>query len=141
MGQMTSTIQWSSFILNSIFYTAYFMLNNDICQYIYLKMMGSDILERKMNDILINKNRSMNKLQVFFVQRWLEILNTNTHSTYSVHYLNSHEALKEILLVCDDLINGEIRNENHLRSVIHEARTIIEKDDIFFKKRRIPNID
>lgn len=96
--------------------------------------MGSDILERKMNDILINKNRSMNKLQVFFVQRWLEILNTNTHSTYSVHYLNSHEALKEILLVCDDLINGEIRNENHLRSVIHEARTIIEKDDIFQKK-------
>ncbi|CAM3133670.1 hypothetical protein [Sporolactobacillus spathodeae] len=91
-------------------------------------------MERKINDLDINGDKKYNTQQVFFIQRWFELLNVNTHSTYFVHYLNSHEALKELSYVVDLLINGEIRTEHHLKCLLDEARSIINQDDLFKKK-------
>lgn len=93
-------------------------------------------MEKKLNDLDINSDKKFNTQQVFFIQRWLELLNVHTHSTYFVHYLNSHEALKELLYVVDLLISGEVRNEHHLKYLLDEARSIINKDELLKKKAK-----
>lgn len=92
-------------------------------------------MEKSLNNRDIRKFGDFNDNQIFFIQRWTEILNTNTHGRYSVKYLNSHQALKEVVSVCEGIINGEIKpNDYHIKLVIEEARTVIENDQLFKKK-------
>lgn len=89
-------------------------------------------MEKEMNDTRINANGSLNVQQIFFVQRYMELLNTNTHSSYSIHFLNTHEAIKELIYVTNAVINDDIHGQ-HLQSVIKETRELLERDIIFRK--------
>lgn len=89
-------------------------------------------MERKINNRDINKTAEFNNNQLFFVQRWLEILNVNTQSKYANKYLNSHQALKELIYVCEGMLNGDIKaNDYHLKIVVEEVREVIMKDWLF----------
>lgn len=92
-------------------------------------------MEKGTNNKDINKSGKMSNKEIFFIQRWMEILNVNTHSKYAVRYLNSHQALKELVYVCDGMVNGDIKpNDYHLELVIKEAQSIISSDTLFKKK-------
>ncbi|WP_044641200.1 hypothetical protein [Risungbinella massiliensis] len=94
-------------------------------------------MEKGLNNKDINKNNNFDTNQIFFIQRWLELLNTNTHSKYSVRYLNSHQALKEVVYVCEGMLNGDIKcNDHHLKLVIDEARSIVESDDLLKREAK-----
>lgn len=89
-------------------------------------------MEFGLNNIEVLSFGDFNAGQIFFVQRWSELLNTKTHSKYAVRYLNSHQALREILYVCKGMINEEIkRSDHHLRLVFEEVNKIIETDRLF----------
>lgn len=62
-------------------------------------------------------------------------MNINTHSTYSIKYLNTHQALNELVYVIESMLKGEIKqNDNHLKVVIEEVREIVQNDWFFNKK-------
>lgn len=86
-------------------------------------------MEKGVNNKEIDRYNQLNKNQLFFIQRWLEILNVNTHSSYAIKYLNSHQALNELVYVIDGMLNGDINaNNHHLRVVIEEAREVVTND-------------
>jgi hypothetical protein len=88
-------------------------------------------VERGTNNIDIQRKGFYNYYQIFFIQRWLEVLNVNTHSKYSVRFLNSHQALREVVNVCEGMLGGEIKDNNfHLKLVFEEAKSIIESDEL-----------
>lgn len=66
--------------------------------------------------------------ELFFIQRWLEILHDKTHDSYHIKYLNSHLALKELILVCKDRINGKIKKNSYIEYLIKETRVILNND-------------
>lgn len=77
----------------------------------------------------------INDNQIFFIQRWIELLNTHTHSKYAVRYLNTHQALKELNYVIKEMIEGSIkRNDNHLSIVFEEVNKVLTEDEIFKNK-------
>lgn len=78
-------------------------------------------LEKEMNDTRINTNGSLNVQQIFFVQRWMERLNTNTHSSYSIHFLNTHEAIKELIYVTNAVINNDIHGQQRQSAWRHRT--------------------
>lgn len=89
-------------------------------------------MERYLNNEDILKFGTFNHNQIFFIQRWLELLNIHTHSKYAVRFLNTHQALKELNYVCNEMIEGNIkRNDNHLRLVFQEVKKVLEEDVIF----------
>ncbi|PIC62700.1 hypothetical protein CSV79_15750 [Sporosarcina sp. P13] len=91
-------------------------------------------METKFNNTDILGYGDFNEGQIYFVQRWLELLNIHTHSKYSVRYLNSHQALSETLYVCKGMMNDEIkRTDQHLRIVFGEANKIVVEDKLFSK--------
>lgn len=88
-------------------------------------------MERGTNNTEIQKKGNYNAHQIFFIQRWLELLNGNTHNKYSVRFLNSHQALKEVIYVCEGMLGEEIKsNDFHLKLVFEEARSIISADEL-----------
>lgn len=88
-----------------------------------------------MNNRDINKSAAYNKRQLFFIQRWLEILNVNTQSKYANKFLNTHQALKELVYVCEGMLEGEIKsNDYHLKVVVEEVREVLAKDWLFQQK-------
>lgn len=101
---------------------------------IYQFILWVMTLEKGTNNDQINKDDQLNNQQMFFIQRWFEILNFNTHSTYSIRYLNVHQALKEINLVCDLIIKDEVKNTQHLKLVIEETNSIMHDDDVFQRR-------
>ena len=68
-------------------------------------------MERHLNDRDILQYGDFNSNQVFFIQRWIELLNIHTHSKYAVRYLNTHQALKELNYVCKEMIEGKHKKE------------------------------
>ena len=89
-------------------------------------------MERNLNNKDILKFGNFNQNQIFFIQRWVELLNIHTHSKYAVRYLNTHQALKELNYVCKEMIEGNIkRNDHHLSIVFEEVRKVINTDEIF----------
>jgi len=89
-------------------------------------------VERHLNNEDILKWGNFNQNQIFFTQRWIELLNVHTHSKYAVRYLNTHQALKELNYVCKEMIEGNIkRNDNHLFIVFEEVKKVISEDEIF----------
>ncbi|MCM3711494.1 hypothetical protein [Sporosarcina luteola] len=91
-------------------------------------------MEYGLNNLDVLKYGDFNEGQIFFIQRWSEMLNTKTHSKYAVRYLNSHQALREILYVCRGMVDEEIkRSDHHLRLVFEEVNKIIEADKLFEK--------
>lgn len=92
-------------------------------------------MERNLNNKDILKFGNFNQNQIFFIQRWVELLNIHTHSKYSVRYLNTHQALNELNYVCKEMINGNIKkNDNHLKIVFEEVRKELNEDEIFKNK-------
>src|SRR5690625_4063941 len=92
-------------------------------------------MERGMNNRDINKSAAFNKPQLFFIQRWLEILNVNTQSKYANKFLNTHQALKELVYVCEGMLKGEIKsNDYHLKVIVEEVREVLAKDWLFQQK-------
>lgn len=88
-------------------------------------------MEKSLNNKDILKYGNFNKNQVFFIQRWSEMLNIHTHSKYAVRYLNSHQALKELHYVCKGMIEGTIKkNDNHLKLVFKEVKRVLSSDQI-----------
>lgn len=91
-------------------------------------------MESKLNNCDVLKHGDFNENQIFFIQRWLELLNIHTHSKYAVRYLNTHEALREVLYVCKGMIEGDIkRSDPHLKLVFDEVNKIINSDKLFEK--------
>lgn len=89
-------------------------------------------MEKGFNNSDIRRCGHFNDYQIFFIQRWLEVLNSNTHGRYSIKYLNSHQALKEVVRVCQGILNDEIKSkEIHLKLAIEEASQIVNKDILF----------
>ncbi|HHW36535.1 MAG TPA: hypothetical protein GXX18_04605 [Bacillales bacterium] len=92
-------------------------------------------MEKGINNADILTYGTFNNKQLFFIQRWLELLNVNTHSKYSARYLNSHQALREVLYVCEGMLNEEIKNnDHHLKLVFDEANEIINTDGLLKEK-------
>lgn len=86
----------------------------------------------QLNNADILKFGNFNHNQIFFIQRWIELLNIHTHSKYSVRYLNTHQALKELNYVCKEMIEGNIkRNDHHLFIIFEEVKKVIKEDQIF----------
>ena len=95
-------------------------------------------MERFTNNSILNKNRELNNYQLFFIQRWLELLNINTHSKYAIKYLNIHQSLKEVVSVCEASVNNELKSkEIHLQYVFDEAKELANNDLII--KKHSPN--
>ncbi|RTQ93807.1 hypothetical protein [Lysinibacillus telephonicus] len=91
-------------------------------------------MERHLNNRDILQYGDFNSNQVFFIQRWIELLNIHTHSKYAVRYLNTHQALKELNYVCKEMIEGNIkRNDNHLFIVFEEVKKVINGDEVLKK--------
>lgn len=89
-------------------------------------------MEYALNNEDVLSFGNFNDSQMFFIQRWSELLNINTHSRYAVRYLNTHQALKEALYVCEGMINGEIkRTDHHLQLVFKEVNKIVVADQLF----------
>lgn len=89
-------------------------------------------MERDLNNKDILKYGDFNPNQIFFIQRWTELLNIHTHSKYAVRFLNTHQALKELDFVCKEMIKGNIkRNDHHLYIVFEEVKKVLNEDKIF----------
>lgn len=92
-------------------------------------------MERNLNNRNVLEYGDFNDNQIFFIQRWIELLNTHTHSKYAVRYLNTHQALKELNYVIKEMIEGSIkRNDNHLSIVFEEVNKVLTEDEIFKNK-------
>ncbi|WP_434122177.1 hypothetical protein [Salinicoccus roseus] len=91
-----------------------------------------------MNDEKILQYGEFNSNQIFFIQRWSELLHSYTHSRYSIRYLNVNQALIELDGICKGMLKEEVkRNKDHLKITFKEAYSILEKDKIF--KNRAPS--
>jgi len=89
-------------------------------------------MEKGLNNSDILRFGHFNDNQIFFIQRWLEVLNSNTHGRYSIKFLNSHQSLREVVSICEGIINGDIKqNDIHIQLAIEEARSIVDKDKLF----------
>lgn len=92
-------------------------------------------MERNLNNRNVLEYGDFNDNQIFFIQRWIELLNTHTHSKYAVRYLNTHQALKELNYVIKEMIEESIkRNDNHLSIVFEEVNKVLTEDEIFKNK-------
>src|SRR5690625_529404 len=91
-------------------------------------------MEKGQNNHHLNQMKNLSNQQIFFIQRWLEILHYRTHGSYSLKFLNTHQAIKEIYQVSSSYLNKEIKSQRHLEMVIQETSKIIEEDEIFKEK-------
>lgn len=91
-------------------------------------------MEKQLNNEDILMYGDFNKVQIYFIQRWTELLNINTHSKYAVRYLNAKEALKELLYVCKGMVNGDIKKTDaHLKLLYEEINEVVGKDPVLKK--------
>lgn len=61
------------------------------------------LMERKTNNQMLVRKGLTSKGQIYFFQRWLELLNQHTLDSYQYRVLNAHGALHEILEIIDSI--------------------------------------
>ena len=87
-------------------------------------------MERWANNSVLEKKKSLASMgQVFFYQRWSELLNPRTLDSYQYSILNSHAALQETLDVIEGIKLGQVDYAN-LKVCITETLELIKKDEI-----------
>ena len=86
-------------------------------------------LEKRCNNAIIDPKGKLSNGQLYFVQRWWELLDHSTHDIHNVKCLNLHGVLIELLKVCQ-----EVRERDtfkwHLRSLVDEARELLHDDPV-----------
>lgn len=92
-------------------------------------------MEAGLNDSYLHNCNLESMSQFFFVQRWTELLNFRTISSYKPRLFNSKLILKELISVLDDVL-GNVVGSSNIRPIVEEALTIVKEDVIL--KRRVP---
>jgi hypothetical protein len=75
--------------------------------------------------------------EIFFFQRWAELLHVKTLDTYQSSAMNTHGALNELLDILNDIHAG-IVHEANLKDAIAETLKLLKTDDVF--KKHAPHI-
>lgn len=84
-------------------------------------------MQKNTNDLHITKLKEFSDGEIFFIQRILEMLDAKTVTSYSIKYLNSHFALKELFEVCEKTLDNTFKH-NHLKPLTDEVRQIFLND-------------
>lgn len=86
-------------------------------------------MDRKRNNSVIDPKGVLSEGEIFFAQRWWELLDISTHDNHYVNCLNLHIALVELRNVCKDILERETYKW-HLESVVKETREIAKNDPV-----------
>lgn len=94
-------------------------------------------MEKRLSDQDINRYDSQaSSRECFFVQRWVELLNPKTISTYRVRHLNANQAMIEFRDTIEKILVGFVSNENYT-AVREECRELV-REDVTLQKHAKP---
>lgn len=86
-------------------------------------------MDKRSNNLVIDPKKTLSEGELFFAQRWWELLDVSTHDNHYVNCLNLHIALVELWNTCKDILEGETYKW-HLDSVVKETREIAKNDPV-----------
>jgi hypothetical protein len=70
----------------------------------------------------------LNKIEMFFVEKSMELLHRETIDTNRLRINNPLTVIKELVQVCEDLKDNKLKNTDYAKSLFGEAFMILSKE-------------
>jgi hypothetical protein len=86
-------------------------------------------MDKKSNDINLDALNRLTNGQIFFAQRWWELLDNGTHENHHLRSLNLHGSLIELLNVCRGVLDKTMYKW-HLQNIVNETRALLKSDPV-----------